>query len=235
MCIERPNRCAGETPAVRGKDAGETPAVLSGWHWRGRLPHLKEKGGTYFVTFRLANSLPEKVVENYRLEREEIVKRAESAGRELTPDEVKRLAGLHSERIDSYLDAGHGKCWLKRPEIGGMVANALGHFNGERYDLHAWVVMPNHVHVVLTPCDGNTLSAILHSWKSFTAHKAQKVAQASRLQIPTGEAFWQRESYDHLVRDESDMARVCEYTVLNPEKAGLCNRWNDWPYVGAVA
>ena len=215
-------------------NAGETPALRSGWHERGYLPHLKAEGGTYFVTFRLANSLPKEVLERFRFEREDIVKRAEAAGRELSPDEEKRLDELYSARIESYLDAGHGKCWLEEPVIGEMVSEALMHFDGERYWLHAWVVMPNHVHAVVTPQKSHTLSQILQSWKSFTAHEAQKVAQASRLQIPEGKAFWQRESYDHLVRDEADFARVCEYTARNPVEAGLCRKPEEWPYVGVA-
>lgn len=151
-------------------------ALLEGQHQRGYLPHLKAKGATYFVTFRLADTLPREVLDGYRFERAEILRRAEAAGRELTPADQRRLADLYSQQVESYLDAGHGQCWLKHKAIGRMVANALRHFDGERYDLHAWVVMPNHVHVVVTPREGATLSSILHSWKSFTAHEVQKVA-----------------------------------------------------------
>ncbi len=218
-----------------GSAGGDACGTLySGWHDRGYLPHLKAEGGTYFVTFRLADTLPKEVLERYRFDREDIVKRAKAAGRKLSGNEEKRLAKLHSARIESYLDAGHGKCWLKEPEIGVMVSDALRHFDGERYSLHAWVVMPNHVHAVVTPHEGHTLSEVLQSWKSFTSHHVQKVAQASRLQIPKGKAFWQRESYDHLVRDEADFARVCEYTIQNPVAAGLCGKSEEWPYVGVA-
>jgi REP element-mobilizing transposase RayT len=174
------------------------------------------------------------VLESYHYERKDILKRAEAQGRELSPDEEKRLVKLYSERIESYLDAGHGGCWLRDPNIGGIVAGALSHFDGERYHLHAWMVMPNHVHAVLTPLEGHSLSRILHSWKSFTAHEAQNMAQTPSLQIPKGEGFWQRESYDHLVRDEAEFARVCEYTIQNPVYAGLCKRPEDWPFSSAV-
>ncbi|MFC1737040.1 transposase [Candidatus Hydrogenedentota bacterium] len=173
-------------------------------------------------------------MERYRFEREDIVKRAEATGRELSSHEGKRLTELYTARIESYLDAGHGKCWLKEPEIGGMVSQALRHFDGERYLLHVWVVMPNHVHAVVTPHESHTLSEILQSWKSFTAHEAHKVAQASRLQIPKGKAFWQWESYDHLVRDEADFVRVCEYTVQNPVAAGLCGKPEEWAFLGVA-
>ena len=229
--------CTGSAGALACKSTkvATSPALLAGQHSRGYLPHIKGKGGTYFVTFRLAGTLPAYVLARYRAERDEIVKRALAMGGKLTPDEENRLAELHSQQIECYLDAGHGQCWLKQPEIGEMVAKAIEHFAGERYDLHAWVVMPNHVHAVVTPRDGHILSDILHTWKSYTAHEAQKVAQASGLQIPKGEAFWQRESYDHLVRNEEDFARVCEYTIMNPVKAGLTEKPEDWPYSSASA
>ena len=216
------------------ESACDTTEAQNGWHDRGYLPHLKQAGGTYFVTFRLADTLPKKVVDQYRQERAYIVQQAEAQGRELTSAEKARLAELFTERIESYLDAGHGKCWLRKPEIGGLVAGALRHFDGNRYTLHAWVVMPNHVHAVLTPHDGHSLSKILQSWKSFAAHEAKKVAQTSRLQIPSRRPFWQRESYDHLVRDNADFARVCEYTVRNPVVAGLCAKPEDWAYGSAA-
>jgi hypothetical protein len=94
--------------------------------------------------------------------------------------------------------------------------------------------MPNHVHALLRPHEGFTLSQILHNWKSFTAHEAQKIAQDSGLSIPKGVAFWQPESYDHLVRDEADFARILEYILQNPVKAGLCAKPEDWPYLGVA-
>jgi REP element-mobilizing transposase RayT len=218
-------------PQSSHENADQTSELLSGWHGRGYLPHRKAEGKTYFVTFRLADSLPKEVLESYLFEREDIVKRAQAMGRKLSPAEEKRLSELYNERIESYLDAGHGQCWLNRPQMGGMVAGALRHFDGERYDLRAWVVMPNHVHAVLTPREKYALSDILHSWKSFTAHQAPKVAQASRLQIPKAQAFWQRESYDHLIRDDNDLARAIQYTIQNPVKAGLCKKPEDWPHI----
>ena len=92
------NTGTNATPATGKKETG-VPALLAGWHDRGYLPHLKAKGGTYFVTFRLADTLPAHVLERYRVEREEIVKRAEAMGRELTPDEEKRLAELPRSRL----------------------------------------------------------------------------------------------------------------------------------------
>ena len=105
----------------------------------------------------------------------------------------------------------------------GLVAGAVTFFDGERYDLHAWVVMPNHVHAVFWPRPGHTLSSIEHSWKSFTANEANKLLSRA------GEHFWQKESYDHWIRDDEEHARLCAYVADNPVKAKLCARPEDWP------
>ena len=209
--------------------------LLSGWHSRGRLPHLKDEGATYFVTFRLGDSLPAEILQNYIAEREEIIKRARFMKRELTNPEMTRLVQLHSERIEAYLDAGYGNCWLKIPRIARMVSESLNHFDRQRYTLIAWVVMPNHVHAVLRPHEGWTLSDILHSWKSYTAHEASNIAKAGCLNIPLGETFWQRESYDHLIRDDTDFDHSVEYVIQNPVAAHLCKNPEDWPYSSVAA
>jgi REP element-mobilizing transposase RayT len=186
------------------------------------LPHWAQEGATYFVTFRLHDSLPADVVEKWSAERREILENTNQAGRQLSSAANRWLDELHSERVEAYLNAGHGACWLTRPRIARSVADAILHFDGERYEALAWCVMPNHVHVVVRPLPGHELSAILHSWKSYSAH------QASKLLRRTG-PFWQTESYDHLVRDEADLIRCVEYVMTNPEKAGL----SSWPWRGA--
>lgn len=137
--------------------------------------------------------------------------------------DIKHVNPLDSDKIEAFLDSGYGECWLKRDDIGKLVANALCYFDGERYHLHAWVVMPNHVHAVLSPNGSHTLSSILHSWKSYTANEANCLLGRK------GRTFWQRESYDHLVRDEEDFIRVCNYTLNNPVKTGLCQKAEEWP------
>ena len=101
-----------------------------------------------------------------------------------------------------------------------MVASAIRHFDGDRYRLFAWCVMPNHVHAVLQPLGTWNLAQILHSWKSFTAQRANALLNRSG-------AFWQREYYDRMLRDGKEFLRAVEYVGRNPEKAGL----NDWPWV----
>ncbi|MEO5958988.1 MAG: transposase [Opitutaceae bacterium] len=103
----------------------------------------------------------------------------------------------------------------------------MRHFSGSRYTLHAWCVMPNHVHAVLRPTAPHTLDAILRSWKSYTAHEANHLLDRSG-------PFWQRESYDHWIRDDADLAHCCRYTEENPVKAGLSRTPGEWPWSSAA-
>jgi REP element-mobilizing transposase RayT len=187
---------------------------------RGRLPHWEADRATYFVTFRLANSLPATVLESYRQQREYILASDESAA---GPPGYQRnkLQELFDNLIDRHLDAGTGDCYLAEPGIAEMVAQTLRHFDPQRYSLSAWSVMPNHVHVVFTPHEPFSLAQIVHSWKSYSGSRANRALDRKG-------SFWQREYYDHLVRDDTDFNRVVQYVLDNPRKAGLL----DWPWVG---
>jgi REP element-mobilizing transposase RayT len=202
----------------------QTPNRLrSGVHSRGYLPHVKREGATYFVTFRLADSLPREVLLEFERQRAEALRQPatqDSAGREASNRELLR-------EIERYLDRGAGACHLRRPEIADMVAKALLHFHGVQYLLQEWVVMPNHVHLLLWPMPNHTLSGILRSRKRHTAR------QANLLLGRTGESFWQPESFDHWVRDDDDKARIQRYIRNNPVTAGLCARPEDWRWSSA--
>jgi REP element-mobilizing transposase RayT len=214
----------GVPPVNHGRDGHATTdahAATLNIRKGARLPHWTMDDASYAVTFRLGDSLPKEVLDAWLFERENIVKTAEQLGRPLSADEEKRLDYLHSEKVGKYLDAGHGACWMKQDRIARIVADALKHFDGERYDLLAWCVMLNHVHVVVKPYAGHELPDILHSWKSFTAHEANKAVKRKG-------QFWEEEYYDHLIRDEADYVRCVEYVLANPEKAGL----EDWKWIG---
>jgi REP element-mobilizing transposase RayT len=199
----------------------------SGLHSRGALPHLKREGASYFVTFRLVGTLPKDVLLHLNAEHDIIVAQARAARRPLTWQEQEELFHWYSRRVDRYLDAGKGDCWLARPEVADLVAGAIRFHAGQRLDLHAWVVMPNHAHAVLRPHSNWTLSEILKSWKGFSAH------EANRLLKRTGTTFWQGESYDHLIHDDEDLHRCCQYTTMNPVNAGLCKQPEDWKWSSA--
>lgn len=192
---------------------------------RGYLPHLELAEFTYFVTFRLAGTLPQsmlRAIQEERLQLKEIRKQNR------TPNpEGQRLKYLETRRIQDYLDKGIGDCWLKEERIAEIVVEAIRYFEGVRYISHAWCMMPNHLHWVLTPQNRNgvekfdsSLSAIMHGLKSFTAHQANKILKRSG-------PFWSREYYDHCIRDAEQFARLVIYTIENPVKAGLCTNWQD--------
>jgi REP element-mobilizing transposase RayT len=193
---------------------------------RGHLPHWERENGAYFATFRLADSLPKAALQFFNAERRDILRRAQRQGRELTPSEQRRLTHLFSERIEKQLDSGVGECHLANPRIAQVVADALGHFEKKRYQLWAWCIMPNHVHVVVELRAGQSLAKILHSWKSYTAKEANKLLHREG-------GFWQREYYDHLVRDEQQLSACIRYVEDNPTKAGLQN-WR-WAWVSPAA
>ena len=198
--------------------------------YRGYLPHLEFPNSIYFVTFRLAESIPATVLANWRFERENIIKDAERQKRELSTYEKEKLKYLFSNKVEDYLDQHNGKCWLKQPAIAQVVAHTLKHLDGTRYFLHAWCIMPNHVHVVFTAVSqggkvDSDLIPILQSWKSVSAHKANKALNR------TG-PFWQGEYYDHLIRSDQEYAHYINYTLQNPLKANLCTSWDLWPWSG---
>jgi REP element-mobilizing transposase RayT len=119
-----------------------------------------------------------------------------------------------------------GSCMLQNPKVVEMVQNSVKHFHGERYYLHAWCVMGNHLHVVYTAMGEHTPKDIHHSWKSYTAHQANKILKR------TG-TFWESEGFDHLIRSVEDLEWFIEYTENNPVAAGLCQRKEDWPWSSA--
>src|SRR5207237_619015 len=105
------------------------------------LPHWTKSGAVFAVTFRLADSLPREALDAWRVERDALVRAARAEGRVLTKEEAQCLDALHSERVEKFLDAGTGSCWLKVPQVAQLVADGLRHFDGSRYRLMAWCVM----------------------------------------------------------------------------------------------
>ena len=132
-----------------------------------------------------------------------------------------------SAQLDEWLDAGSGSCVLKGERAAEIVANALKHFDGQRYRLGAWVVMPNHCHALVWPMPNQVLSDILKSWKQFTSRRAKRVLGMGE------EPFWQPESYDHWIRNDNENARISRYIRNNPVTAGLCARPEHWRWSSA--
>ena len=182
------------------------------WHCRRRLPHWEAGQTPQSITFRLANSVPAALLAQWR---NELAR--------LAPEQASHV---QRQRIEAALDQGLGPRFLEDPRIATFVEEALIRFDGQRYHLHAWCVMPTHVHVLVSPKDGCTLSEILHSWKSFTAKAANRA-------LGRKGSFWAEEYFDRAIRDDVHYRTAHAYIVNNPVKAGLCASPEDWPFGSA--
>jgi len=185
---------------------------INGWRSRGYLPHFDLDSIPQMVTFHLADSIPTALMRRWQ-EELQILPRKEA--------ELERR-----KKIEAYLDIGHGEAWLSNPRVAQMVENALLFFDADRYIMHAWVVMPNHVHTLFTPISPYTLDQILFSWKSFTSKQANRILDRSG-------TFWFREYYDRFIRNDEHYANAIAYIEYNPVKANLCRYPEDWPYSSA--
>ncbi len=186
------------------------------WHFRGYLPHF-DAGNVYqFITFRLHDSVPASAIDHWKRELQW------QEGLSAVSTEAVKLY----YRIEQYADRGKGGCYLRDERIARLVQDALKHFDGERYHLIAWCIMPNHVHVLIEVMN-ESLSRIIKSWKSFTAHQANKL-------LGRYGPFWGPDYYDRYVRDEKHFDAVINYIIQNPIKAGLVASIEEWPWVGYI-
>ncbi len=185
----------------------DSPVGKTGRH----LPHWHQDGCTYFVTFRLADSVPKGKLIQWQIELREWLRQHPEPR---TLEQEKEYTELFAERFHRWLDDGMGECWLRQPKISAIVEEALRFFDNQRYWLGHFVVMPNHVHVLVRPLGEYTLSQILHSWKSFTAKQINDA-------FGRGSKVWQDESFDSIVRDEAALEKFTTYIQENPVKANL--------------
>ena len=211
--------------APRNGAPRDTPKdAPKGWYSRGYLPHLDVPGILQFITFRLIDSLPQSVLTQLEQELEQL------------PISVRELE--RRKKIERWLDAGLGCCALRHPQVAQVMQQTLQIFDGERYRLIAWCIMPNHVHVLIEPAI--SLPKILQSWKSFTGSWAISHNTELGLGIPipvkaTKNQFWMREYWDRYIRDEKHFHSTINYIHNNPVKAGLCKAACDWPWSSAYS
>jgi len=178
-----------------------------------RLPHWQQNGAVYFVTFRLADSIPNNLREDWERERETWIKlNPQPWNKRVDQEYHTRFSG----QIEGWLDAGYGSCVLARHECGAVVAGALRHFDNDRLKLVSFVVMPNHVHALFVQNPKHPLEQLLRSWKSYTTRHMNAVARRSG-------SLWQRDYFDRLVRDLQHFANCVRYIRRNPVKARLKN------------
>ena len=175
------------------------------------MPHWQQSNRTYFVTFRLADSIPASKLNQYNAEKEAWLRANPGA---LTNAQIAEYSRRFPERFHNWLDSGAGECLLKNTSISNIVEQALLYFDGKRHVLDGYVVMPNHVHVLVMPLGIYNLSKILHSWKSYTAHEINK-------RLNRKGTVWQDETYDHIVRSKEQMLFYRSYIMENPIKANL--------------
>ena len=205
-------------PPAKNRNAGVPPANANkNWHSRGYLPHFDGEQAIQFITFRLHDSVPAKVIETWKNELN-WTENIDANSKESI--ELRR-------KIAKYEDTGYGECYLKEARIAKIVQDTLFYYDGGKYKLLEWSIMPNHVHVLIHVKKGHSLSTIIHSWKSFSAHQANKYLKR------TG-SFWNADYFDRYIRDEKHYLSTIEYIRLNPVKAGLVNSPEDWEWSGSM-
>ncbi len=184
------------------------------------LPHWRQDGATYFVTFRLADSLPQECIEELRAIKSKWTKTIERKERDLTlSDEEKKcewekLARIMFEKTEIRLDQEHGSCVLRERGLREILTNSFDFFDDQRYALGCYVIMPNHVHLVIRPLKGYALEEILQSQKRHASRKINEINGNKG-------ALWQEESHDRIIRDAEHLWRCVQYIGRNPAKANL--------------
>ncbi|MGM9829454.1 MAG: Eco57I restriction-modification methylase domain-containing protein, partial [Muribaculaceae bacterium] len=196
------------------KSCGETPHLLNFVNKKkyiyitgNKLPHWNQRDCVQFVTFRLADSLPQVKLQEYKSIKDKWLEAHPKPWDLATQAEYDSTIGAE---IDKWLDAGYGNCILKDEKIRKIVEEAILHFNGEKYFLHAYVIMPNHVHVLLTPIEGNLVQSIVGSWKKFSAHEINYTLGRSG-------SVWERECFDRMIRSNDDFETKLNYIKNNPQ------------------
>ena len=182
---------------------------------RGFLPHIEVPQGTYFVTFRLFDSLPQSVLNKYRQELE-LKKQSNKLSAQL-------LTNAYQSKINKYLDSCYGKCWLRDPKIASLLVKAFQKNQDKSYTLYAYTIMPNHVHILFSLTGAQTLSKVIGNWKGATSFYANKILQRSGV-------FWQREYFEKIIKSQRQFEFVVRYIYRNPVKAGLCDDPFKWPW-----
>lgn len=204
---------------------------MPGHYYHRKLPHIQPAEATFFVTFRLAGSMPVEMIRQLR-ENHALLERGILTQNDLTEKERRELIYAEQKRLfaatDEFLDTNpNGPYWLREQAEAEVVAEAMRFYDQKHYDLLSYCIMPNHVHMMITLLpDAPLLFKIMQNLKRYTALHANKLLNR------TG-AFWEEESYDHLVRSKEELYRVLNYILRNPVKAGFVQDWQEWPFTFA--
>ncbi len=184
------------------------------------LPHWRQAGATYFVTFRLADALPQdKLLFLKRLRAE--WERTHPPPR--SEEDWEDYARQFTKRAERWLDEGYGECYFQERRWADDLRDRLQHFQSERYLLSCWTIMPNHCHLVIKPFDDQSLEDLVGAMKGVTARHVNAALGLSG-------ALWEEESYDRIVRDEEHLWQIVQYIGRNPRLVGPENEieWRRW-------
>lgn len=197
-------------------------------YYQRHLPHIIPQGETFFVTFRLKNTVPLSVIEHLKNKYAQI----ENEICEKNIKEIEKKAYIYDNHkryfadFDKFLDSNGQKIrHLENPAIAQIVADAIHFYDKKSYQLHSYCIMPNHVHLLITE---NIQAEILY--KTTASIKRYSVVRANKILQQVGQPFWADESYDHLVRNEQEFENINAYILNNPVKAGLVEKWQDWKF-----
>jgi len=199
---------SGHFPGVR-LVPGSVTAVASE-----HISHWDLSSSVYHVAFHLADSVPTAQLVAWRTARADFEARACAENRAFTAEEIAEMRELRSQRVERYLASGHGACVLRTPCAAEAVRSTLEHDNGRRYELHAWTVMPNHVHVVVRCLPDEKMKHIVDVWKSVSAHAIVKAVGCSA-------PVWMADHYSRIIRTSEEYGKQMRYVWTNPETAGL--------------
>ncbi len=180
----------------------------------GNLPHLRQDSVCYFVTFRTADSIPQSQLKQWINDRDLWLLEHKQP---LTDEQLTEYYKLFSRKLERWLDHGYGECLLKNQQCKQIVSEALLHFDNIRYTLWEYTVAVNHVHLLIVPYQDYSLQDILRSIKSFTANEINKA---------TGRVghFWQKEYFDHIVRNEEQLIKFVKYIRRHEHKVETSSR-----------
>ncbi len=208
--------------------------------YRNSLPHIQPIGATFFVTFRLKDSIPRNKLWELKQAYEEKINEIRLANElsdidGLIYDERKRFFGKYDQLLDK---CNTGPTHLKNPKVAQIVANELHRFDGDLYELIAYSILSNHVHILIDTAIQIPDNFDYTLWECFNFEPLQNIMKrikgssavyANRLLKRSGK-FWQRESYDHYTRNDKELCNIVEYILHNPVKAKLIEKWEEHPF-----
>lgn len=200
-------------------------------YFRNRLPHITPLGGTFFITFRLGDSLPRSVIHNlceeYEYKKKELPETGDPRYHQMTQDLRETIFGQYDYQLDTHL---YGSCILRETKAASLLADRIAAFDGHLYDLLAYCIMPNHIHLLLCvkPLDPGKerFTPLPKIMKLIKGGSARLINQA----MGKNGQLWCIDYFDRFIRSEEHLERTWHYIQQNPVKAGLVQKVEDWPW-----